>query len=142
MTRINTIPPEQLTDQHLFAEFREITRVSSLARPLSEKEQVADYTMGTGHVKFFYDKGLFLAKRLEQLQAELDKRGNINYTVKDYKPHAEGLNNDWEPDKKAHITNLIRLDSKIREQPKFYRYYSKPVQTDFYLTLIMKTRSK
>ena len=139
MTRINTIPPEQLTDQHLFAEFREITRVSTLARALTKREQVSEYTMGNGHVKFFYDKGLFLAKRLEQLQAELDKRGNINYTAKDYKLHAKNLNNDWQPDNKAHLTNLIRLDSKIRERPEFYRYYSKPVQTDFYLKLIKQT---
>ena len=28
MTRINLVPPEELMDQHLFAEFREIKMVS------------------------------------------------------------------------------------------------------------------
>lgn len=136
MTRINTIPPEKLTDQHLFIEFREITRVATLARPLARNERVAEYTMGTGHVKFFYDKGTYLVKRLVELQAELDKRGSVSYTPKEYKQHANGLNNDWQPDSKAHLTNLIRLDAKVRERPDFYRFYGKPVQTDFYLNVI------
>ena len=36
MTRINLVPPEELTDQHLFAELREIKMVPrSLARSLA-----------------------------------------------------------------------------------------------------------
>jgi hypothetical protein len=31
MTRINIVPPEELTDQHLFAEVREIRGVASNA---------------------------------------------------------------------------------------------------------------
>ena len=38
MTRINIIPVEELMDQHLIAEYREITMVpASLARTLSSK---------------------------------------------------------------------------------------------------------
>lgn len=138
MTRINTIPPSQLTDQHLFAEFREITRVSSLARHLSVNERVENYTMGTGHVKFFYNKGLYLAKRLVQLQNELTLRANVAYTPKEYKQHDNHLNNDWEPNYAAHMTNLLRLDAKLRDRPTFYRYYGKPVQTNFYLNYLSK----
>lgn len=131
MTRINTIDPTLLTDQHLFAEFREITRVSSLARVLPDYGQ---YCMGTGHVKFFYDKGEYLAKRLEALQAELDARG-MNYTAKTYLSHNPGLNNDYEPTYRDHVCNVSRLCEKLSDKPAFYRYYGKPVPADFYSNL-------
>lgn len=38
MTRINLVPPEELMDQHLFAEFREIKMVpKSLARSIAAR---------------------------------------------------------------------------------------------------------
>ena len=64
MTRINIIPVEELMDQHLIAEYREITMVPvSLARTLSSKTGLdykkisKSYTLNKGHVYFFYDKG-------------------------------------------------------------------------------------
>lgn len=132
MTRINCIPVERLTDQHLFAEFREITRVSTLAKPLRTYGQ---YTMGTGHIKFFYNKGEYLANRLVELQNEMDKRGIWQYTPKTYSMHPAGLNTDWQPDKLAKQTNLMRLSEKVIERPNFYRYYGKPVDVNFYISL-------
>jgi deoxyribonuclease (pyrimidine dimer) len=133
MTRINTIDPSDLLDQHLFAEYREITRISSLARPLVS---YGTYCMGTGHMKFFYNKGAFLAKRLQALQVEMDKRAIWNYTVKQYRPHSPSLHQDWTPDKKAHFTNLIRLSTKLYDKPEFYRYYGKPVNVRHYISLV------
>lgn len=105
MTRINLVPVEELMDQHLFAEFREIKMVpKSLRRSLKAagdrdvrqhgyrdgyvRERMAEaivlgnvpkvYTLNTGHVSFFYDKAIYLRRRYRELQAELDKRG-INY---------------------------------------------------------------
>lgn len=91
MTRINTIDPQHLLDQHLMAEYREITRVSSLSKHTVQHKQ---YTMGTGHVKFSYDKGLFLAKRREELYNELVQR-NYNVTWFEYTAHLPSLHNDW-----------------------------------------------
>ena len=79
MTRVNLVPPGELTDQHLFAEFRELKMIpKSLARSLRARglEGVvrmvpAKFTLGTGHVSFFYDKGAYLAARYELLIAEL-----------------------------------------------------------------------
>lgn len=132
MTRINCVDQELLTDQHLFIEFREITRVRNLARKLKD---YGNYVMGEGHVKFFYNKSVYLAKRLVDIQAEMDKRKIWQYTPKEYGEHSPGLNEDWQPDRMAKLANAVRLDSKIREKPGFYRYYGKPVDSNFYLPL-------
>ena len=69
MTRINIVHPSELTDQHLIAEYREIFMVgSSLQRSIKSKnwnpkDIPIKFTLNTGHVKFFYDKGKYLFKR-------------------------------------------------------------------------------
>ena len=71
MTRINLVPPQELMDQHLFAEFREIKMVpKSLARSIAArgvqgvlKRIPPRFTLNTGHVSFFYDKGAYLVER-------------------------------------------------------------------------------
>jgi deoxyribonuclease (pyrimidine dimer) len=67
-------------DQHLIAEYREITMVpASLARALSSKNGLdykkipKSYTLNTGHVYFFYDKGFYLSKRYKFLVIEIKK---------------------------------------------------------------------
>ena len=103
MTRINLVPTEELMDQHLFAEFREIKMVpKALGRSLRaawqrefDKNDMGDfaeqrahlamsavlqkvppqYTLNKGHVSFFYDKGEYLRERFEQLREELSVRG-------------------------------------------------------------------
>ena len=65
MTRINIgIPPANLTRQHLIAEHREIKRISNQISKgrFNLKDQPKDFTLGTGHVKFFYDKLGYLKK--------------------------------------------------------------------------------
>ena len=105
MTRINCIPVEQLLDQHLFAEYREITRVASLQRSLPD---YGKYTMGTGHVKFFYNKGLYLADRCNALLLELAKRG-FNVQVKQYPKHGSSRDKQWSPTREDELCNLMRL---------------------------------
>ncbi len=132
MTRINCIPVKQLADQHLFIEYREITRVSKLARGMLD---YGKYTLGEGHVKFFYDKGLYLSNRCEALYNELILRG-YNPTHKIYKPHPAALNDDWEPNKQDMVTNLVRLSAKVVEQPKFYTLHKQKVKQDFYIQFL------
>jgi len=64
---------------HLTAEKHEITRVFGLARKaqyeMHKKKQPAAYTLGTGHVLYFYDKLKFIAKRYDSLCTEMKKRG-------------------------------------------------------------------
>jgi len=90
MTRINVVPVEELNTKHLVAEYREITRLpknleTSLNRkgkPFSISEIPPTYTLGTGHVKFFYNKMYFLKTRFEQLVDEMLRRG-YNPTYRD-----------------------------------------------------------
>lgn len=78
MTRINVgIDPAQLNNAMLIAEHRELKRIPNLVRQgkFRLEGQPAQFTLGTGHVKFFYDKLGYLRKRYEQLYAECQRRG-------------------------------------------------------------------
>lgn len=81
MTRINLIPPEELHYKHLVAEYREITRVPTLARKaqreLHKKQIPSVYTLGTGHALFFYPRLGFIADRYESLCDEMRRRGYV-----------------------------------------------------------------
>jgi len=83
MTRINLVPPSELADQHLVAEYREIFMVgSSLQRSIGSKNWATTkvtlpkiFTLNTGHVKFFYDKGKYLSDRYDDIRVEMIMRG-------------------------------------------------------------------
>lgn len=81
MTRINVVPVTELCRQHLVAEYRELPRVFALAHKACvsgrawSARQPSAYTLGTGHVLFFYDKLLFLAARHLELVKEMQRRG-------------------------------------------------------------------
>ena len=81
MTRINVIPVEELSNEHLLGENHEITRVYNLARKAQHevlrgsKKLPLYYTMGTGHVLFFYNKLSFISKRYVALNEEMRRRG-------------------------------------------------------------------
>lgn len=137
MTRINTIDPVDLLDQHLFIEYREITRVATLHRMPDSNKWPLEYVLGTGHVKFFYDKGEYLAKRCKALYAELIKRG-YKPTEKQYKTHSYMLHNDWVPARADHIANLTRLQTKLSDKPTFYTLYGKQVDAVHYAKLVVK----
>lgn len=117
MTRINCVPVEQLTDKHLVAEYRELPRISNAAKLVTDAP--THYKMGTGHMKFFYDKGEYLRRRFEdEIVPEMQRRGfATNYP--NYRMHPAGLNHDWHPDRDAIATNLARL---IERDPRGYRH--------------------
>jgi deoxyribonuclease (pyrimidine dimer) len=79
MTRINIVPVQELSRQHLIAEYREIVRVFALARSsqyqMHHKKQPSAYTLGAGHVMFFYDKLKFVSQRYDTLCEEMIARG-------------------------------------------------------------------
>lgn len=113
MTRINCVPVSELTDKHLLAEYRELPRISKAARVCPDAP--AEYKLGAGHVKFFYDKGEYLRKRFEeQIVPEMQARGfTTNYTI--YRPHPAGLNQDWIPTAEAQAINRKRIKERLRE---------------------------
>ena len=78
MTRINVgIPPVELVNQHLIAEHREIKRIPNcVAKGKYNMEGMPDkFKLGTGHVKFFYNKLLYLKNRYISLYNECINRG-------------------------------------------------------------------
>ena len=83
MTRINVgIPTKELVDKHLMAEHREIKRIPNCVAKgkFDMKGQPKVFTLGTGHVKFSYDKLGYLKRRYEELYAECITRGfNVQY---------------------------------------------------------------
>lgn len=114
MTRINVIPVQSLCDQHLLAEYREITRIDKTARLPKPKERFpTEYILGAGHVKFFYNKGLYLQLRTQSLFDECKKRG-FNVQFKQYQT-VKHLKNDYHPDDKAIKANLARLNLRLVE---------------------------
>lgn len=81
MTRINLVPPQELTGKHLVAEYRELPRIYTLARSHYERfggcfdDCPREYKLGKGHMKFFVNKLLFLKKRQESIIWEMLTRG-------------------------------------------------------------------
>tara|TARA_R110002020_G_scaffold278719_1_gene494108 strand:- start:38 stop:526 length:489 start_codon:yes stop_codon:yes gene_type:complete len=141
MTRINIIPPSELSDQHLIAEYREITMVPGmLKRTLNSKVGLninkikKEYTLNEGHVYFFYDKGEYLDKRYTKLVDEMKSRG--------FKPNPdrrfpsevfiEGLYNDWLPTLKEQCIIRQRIKEKIEKKPNWYRFTKKDKNPHIY----------
>jgi len=124
MTRINVIPPEDLSSPHLVAEYRELPRTFALAYQASLRGDLwspktpKDYTLGKGHVLFFYDKLLYLSKRHQLLVKEMLRRKyKPNFTedlflVWKSKIPAEYWGN-YRPTKKAIAINLDRINKRL-----------------------------
>ena len=131
MTRINIIPPEELMDQHLVAEYRELFMVgSSLVRSLrspnwekNKKSLPKKFTLNKGHVSFFYDKGLYLHLRYKQLIHEMKLRGMNPDPTRKFKREQwpDELYNDWLPTKEDQAIVRERISLRISQKPEWYR---------------------
>ena len=131
MTRINIIDPSELTDQHLIAEYREITMVpGSLNRTLNSKIGYKEskvpkrYTLNGGHVYFFYNKGKYLDKRYHELIDEMKRRGfnpdpNRKFPSDIFKNN--NLCNDWMPTIEDQKLIRERIKKRIDAKPDWYR---------------------
>ncbi len=114
MTRINCVPPAELSRQHLLAEYRELPRVFALADKAYPKRAAlvapTRYTLGAGHVKFFYPRLGYCSRRFFQLKEEMLRRGyKPSYA---YPPMVEvGTDwfQDWEPTADALAMNRQRI---------------------------------
>ncbi len=132
MTRINLVPPSELSDQHLIAEYREIFMVgSSLQRSLksprwvSISQQLPDtFRLNSGHVKFFYNKGLYLHRRYLMISKEMRYRNMKPDNKRLFKTEQwpDELYNDWS----ASIADMEivreRIKQKISQKPNWYRW--------------------
>lgn len=126
MTRINVgIPPKQLTNKHLIAEHREIKRIPNVIVKgrYNLKSIPPNFTLGKGHVSFFYDKLKYLKERYVALYRECVERG---FKVQNYESCWDGvpseLMNDYTPTSRdvAIISERIadRLANPLAKQRK------------------------
>lgn len=119
MTRINVgIPPAELTSKHLIAEHREIKRIPNcIAKGKYNMEGIPDkFKLGTGHVKFFYNKLLYLKNRYIKLYVECIKRGfNVQYYIKAWDNVPKELMGDYQPTPNDKKIIKQRIKDKLNE---------------------------
>lgn len=120
MTRINVaIPPKTLTDRHLMAEHREIKRIPNTIS--SGRAKIVDipnqFTLGKGHVKFFYNKLGYLKNRYEELYKEcLDRGFNVSYYGNAWDNIPNNLMNDYQPTQQDREIIEQRIKERLNEK--------------------------
>ncbi len=128
MTRINVgVNPEELMDQHLIAEIKEIPQlIGQLRKSISSKnfsinDIPSSFRLGTGHVKFFYDKVNYLKDRYESLLEESKYRNfNCRYMLfLDNLP--KWCFGEYKENEKDRLIIVERINSKIKMKPTYYR---------------------
>lgn len=135
MTRINVIDTSLLTDQHLRAELREITRIPNTivsGKAKLDGNYPKEYTLGAGHVKFFYPRLKWLKKRHQALVQECEKRG---FKANNYWPEGvpERLMRDWKSDDNALQINVERV---LQRFPKNAKMCSKNIDLEDYKEML------
>jgi deoxyribonuclease (pyrimidine dimer) len=159
MTRINFgILAKDLTDQHLLAEFRELPRIPrKVKRCILEDKPInvndGDFCLGSGHVRWFYDKLGYLRYRYNDLAAECKKRFfNVTedeflfYILEDEIADSILTNNymgdEVEDVNPKHISLVkTRIATRIRESKQTPRYYGKEIDKELYINTILKLKS-
>ena len=119
MTRINVgVDPSELNTKMLIAEHREIKRIPNTIK--SGKAKIGNipsqFTLGTGHVKFFYNKILYLKKRYLYIYQECIRR---EFNVTDYSNSfcdiPDNLMNDYIPSIRDRNIVLARIKERVYE---------------------------
>lgn len=133
MTRINLVPPKELSDQHLIAEYHELPRV--IKQPISILDAPYQYTLGKGHMKWAKLYSAFTMRRYYELYNEMVYRG--------FKPryHWQQLYTLWcnegedinfyYPSKQDIEVSRKRLVEKYLLKPDFYKW-TKRIKPSYY----------
>ena len=129
MTRINLVDPRTLDSRHLVAEYRELPRVFALIRADDARRAAGrtspapgpTYVLGKGHVRFFYDKALWLLERQKSLVAEMHRRG-MHPRFQPDPALLAGIDmrrqqHGWTPTPAEIATNQARLDARLAAMP-------------------------
>lgn len=122
MTRINLVPPSELCDQHLLAEHRELTRIPNAVAKgkFNLQGQPADYKLGEGHVRFFFNKLAFLKRRYDELHQECKARGfNVQYIWPENLPQNAELWADYQATSEALALNRERIALRLPIKARF-----------------------
>lgn len=143
MTRVNLVHVEDLADQHLFAEWRELKMIpakvrKNLANAVPMDKIPVSYTLSTGHVKFFYNKMDWLYIRHRALTTELKKR---EFNISEFNSFAAFLHempddlkqSIWSPTLNEIKINIDRISQRLLERPNWYRYYGEIKSPQFFI---------
>lgn len=126
MTRINLVPVEELSDQHLLAEYRELPRV--IKQKIDTSNAPEKYCLGKGHVKWAKKHSLFCLDRYKQLCNEMVYRNfNISYgawTLEEFylMQPSESIMISYKPNEKDIELSRNRIIEKIQQKPDWYRW--------------------
>jgi len=141
MTRINVVPPILLLDQHLLAEKKEINQLAGqLTKSLRSIHWTystlpREFTLGAGHVKFWYLRGKFIRRRYAEVYAECVRRGfKVNDNFNDVWLNKPAIfNSDYEPTVSSIALIKSRISDRVLEKKTFYRYMGRLVEYESYL---------
>ena len=118
MTRINVgIPPQELVSKHLIAEHREIKRIPNcISKGRYNMDNIpAEFKLGSGHVKFFYNKLLYLKNRYIKLYNECINRGfNVQNYVGAWDNLPKDLMNHYQPTNQDRQIIQERINNKLK----------------------------
>lgn len=146
MTRINTIHVRLLADQHLIAEKKEINQLAgqflkSFRSPKFNYSALPKaFTLGIGHVSYFYPFGAYIRNRYNEVFEEcIRRRINATNDFNDvWKDKGVLYNRNYTPTEKAIQDIKDRIKERILEKPDFYRYESKKIDVESYLQVLEK----
>lgn len=132
MTRINLVEPAILTKRHLVAEYKELTQILyPMIRAAKKGTQYCDippqFCLNGGHVKFFYNKGVYLEKRFKSLYEECLRRG-INAGDDLFRERISRIResfpkewkSDYVPQDVDYAVVVSRIWQRINEKPDLY----------------------
>ena len=123
------INPKNLTDEHLFAESRELKMLPALFKRVGNKsinKVPKEFTLGAGHMLFFLYKSIYTLNRYRQVLLECHKR-NILVDDESYRwdiyQNSISVSNYQETGKEKQIL-INRISEKIKNSPKEYFHYN------------------
>lgn len=125
MTRINLIPVEELSDQHLIAEYKELPRC--IKQNINILDAPRNYTLGKGHMKWARRNWNFLLARYSLICDEMDYRGfKRKYSAKDLYDY---FYSHYKFEKIIYIPSIVdleisrnRIKEKLLLKPEFYKW--------------------
>ncbi len=134
MTRVNVVPVQELTDQHVLAELREAPRIFSQIERYGNPGKKAPklYTLGTGHVHYFCLRSTYIYGRVLDLYNEwLDRGYSFDFSVEEWTRRFTQLPEwsklDYTPTPEAMLINRDRIAERINARPDFYKYRGKKI---------------
>lgn len=142
MTRINIgINPKNLSDQHLLAEHREIKRLPNFFTKRLAKNKFDDipekFTLNTGHVRYFLDKGKYTYERYLSIRQECLNRGyNVEDYSKNWNVYTPNFFLNCSPDEIDLSIITERITTRLLNSKRKVTYYKKEVDKNILVSML------